>query len=542
MVATFQAKTAIRATGIAMLAMLGLLAAILVVESYNSDRSKAAIAAHRAAHVIATQYDWMFQASAHTLRRIEDSVATAKSGRSPTEIRTLGSAVHDLPAGFSYSVFDAAGNLTHSSRPAPPPSNIAAEPYFRTARNGTELALSPAFPDRKATANAFLMVRRLDASGAFSGIATVSIPATALTTFAETLGMGDPATIALVRTDGMLLARSPPVQPLSLAGWQPFAELGNAPDGTFEAVSPADGIDRIVGYWHLPNWPVIALAGLDRASALRPFWRNLMTSAILALPILLGMGWLVLDLLHLLRIDEQRQSALTKAIERTNFLLREIHHRVKNNLQTVSSLIRLEHLPPEVQSSLLGRIGAMVAVHEAMYRSDQFEEICVAPYLTRLIEDITRSNGIAVTTRIDIAPVRMSGDRAMQLGLLVNELVTNAFKHAFAPRNGGTLRVAMHETGSGLIRLTVADDGPGFDPDDTPCQMGSRLIEAFASQLGGVAVTESRPSTTVTVDFPRDYATEPPAPQRSAQPTSSAGVRSIASIRISKFARSSRRT
>ena len=307
MVATFQAKTAIRATGLAMLSMLCLLAVILVVESYNSDRAKASIAAHRAAHVVATQYDWMFEASAHALQRIEDSVVTKSSGKSPSEIRTLGNAVRDLPAGFSYSVFDAAGNLTHSSRPGPSSANIATEPYFRAARDGTELALAPALASGDAPVNAFLMVRRLNASGPFTGIATISIPATTLTTLAETLGLGDPSTIALVRADGILLGRTPVVKPLSLAGWQLFTELETASDGTFEAVSPADGVERIIGYWHLPNWPVIALAGLDHTSALRPFWRNLLTSAILALPILLGMGWLVLDLLHLLRVDEQRQ-------------------------------------------------------------------------------------------------------------------------------------------------------------------------------------------------------------------------------------------
>lgn len=542
MVATFQAKTAIRATGLAMLFMLVFLAVILIVESYNSARAKAEISVHRAAHVVATQFDWMFQASAHALQRIEDSVTTPQPGTSAQQIRTLGNAVDDLPPGFSYAVYDGSGTLTHSSPPDQNVANIASEPWFRAAKGGTELALAPSMSKAATTTDSFLMVRRLDKSGSFGGVATVSIPTRSLTVLADTLGLGTPSTVSLVRTDGALLARNPVVEPTNLSGWHPFAEMVSSPDGSFEATSPVDGVSRIIGYWHLPNWPAIALASMDQTAAFYPFWQDLFTSTVLALPILLGMGWLVLDLIHLMRTDERRQTALANANERTNFLLREIHHRVKNNLQTVSSLVRLENLPAVVQSSLLGRIGAMVAVHEAMYRSDQFEEICVAPYLERLVENIAKSQGGSVATHVDIAPIRLSGDRAMQLGLLVNELVTNAFKHAFAPRGFGTLNVSMRDIDGGRLRLTVSDDGPGYDPANAPRQMGGRLVEAFASQLGGTVRTESQGATTVTVDFPKDYGNDTAAPQRNAQPTSIAGVRSIASMRLSKFARSSKRT
>lgn len=506
MVATFQAKTAVRATGLAMLAMLALLALVLVVESYNSARAKAAITAHRAAHVVATQYNWMFEASAHALQRIEDSVTTESAPAiRPGEVLLLGNAVRDLPSGFHYSVFDAHGNLTHSSLSDPRYLNAAGQDYFTAARAGSELALSPMPLDGQDGPLAFRMVRRLDREGTFAGVATVSIPISSLASLTETLGAEGLSTIALVRSDGMLLARFPPVAPMDLSDWQLFTELDAAPDGSFDTVSPADNVERIIGYWQLPNWPVVALTGVDHELALRPFWASLLTSSLLALPILLGMGWLVLDLAHLMRTDERRQNELTRANERANFLLREIHHRVKNNLQTASSLIRLERLPKPVEESLLGRLGAMVAVHEAMYRSDQFEEICIAPYLERLVENIARSHGSNVTALIDILPVRLSGDRAMQLGLLVNELVSNAYKHAFPDGAKGRLGVTMQDAGQNLLRLTVTDDGPGFDPETCPTQMGGRLVEAFASQLGGTVRVESSGHTVVSVDFPRDY-------------------------------------
>jgi two-component sensor histidine kinase len=207
----------------------------------------------------------------------------------------------------------------------------------------------------------------------------------------------------------------------------------------------------------------------------------------------------------------------------------------------VISLIRLEGLPEAVKARLLGRIGAMVSVHEAMYRSDQFEEICIRPYLDRLVQDVADGYGLPVQVRLDIAEVRISGARAMLLGLLVNELVSNAFKHAFAPRGGGSLHVSVEGRGDGTLRLCVADDGPGFTATEQAGHMGSRLIEAFAQQLGGSIAVESAGRTVVTLDFPQDYLAAPqpspadPAGQpRAAQPISVLGALSRKSIRLSR--------
>lgn len=553
MSSTFQATTAIRATGAALLSMLVLLSIILIAESYGSDRSKGAVAAHRAAHVVATQFSWMFEASAHTLQRIEDAaILTPPAAEAPRPILNLHDAVRDLPNGLYYAVYDARGDILYSSLAAPQHINVSGRAYFATARAGTELHIAPMLTDQQNGAQAFIIARRLDVAGRFGGVATIAVPVSTLATLAQTLGLDERSTVSLVASDGMLIARNPPIPPMDLSQSALFKELAKAPDGFYETVSPADGVERIVGYWQLKGWPVIAIAGLDRSGAMAEFWRSMGTATILALPILFGMVWLVHDLIRLLRRDEDRQRALTIANERAGFLLREIHHRVKNNLQTVSSLIRLERLPEATKAGLLGRLNAMVAVHEAMYRSDQFEEICVAPYLERLIENVAKSHGYGVTVRMNIAPVRLTGDRAMQLGLLANELVSNAFKHAFTPRRGGLLEVSVQpvsEPGatSVMLRLVVADDGPGYDPAKAPPQMGSRLIAAFTSQLGGTLSIDSAGPTQVTVEFPKDYLAEGMAegetPQpRSAQDRSTAGARSIAAIRLSNPLRSSKRT
>lgn len=543
MASSFHASSAIRATGIAMLSVLALMSVILVAEQYSADRAKAEIEVHRAAHVVATQFGWMFEAGANALRRIEESLPQGRSTTPPdgATIRDLREAVSDLPPDMLYSVYDAAGKMTHSSRNDPQPVSVSDRPYFRDLRSGREMVISPMLTDRVSGEPVFILGRRLDDGARFAGIATIAIPVQRVVALAETLGFDGKASVGLVGTDGMLIARSPVSEPMDMSDWTLFDRLALSPDGHYRATSPADGIDRIMGYWKMDHWPVIAIAGLEHRQAMQGFWRNIGMAALLALPILLGVGWLVYDLIHLMRHDERRQRDLTAAIERSEFLMREIHHRVKNNLQTVISLIRLERLPDEVKSRLLGRIGAMVSVHEAMYRSDQFEEICIQPYLDRLIADVAKGYGLPVDIRMDIAEVRIAGARAMLLGLLANELVSNAFKHAFAQRGGGRLEVSVSVSGDGMLRLCVADDGPGYASDGQSGHMGSRLIEAFAQQLGGTIHLQTTGRTVVTLDFPQDYTptgpetTDPAKDQgRAVQPISVLGAGSTKPIRLSR--------
>ncbi|OYU17090.1 MAG: hypothetical protein CFE34_17540 [Rhodobacteraceae bacterium PARR1] len=556
---------AIRTTGLAMLFVLAALSAILVVENYNAERSKAAISAHRAAHVVATQFGWVFETSGHVLGRLDDSVSRQGFGQpggvSPQDTRgtlaangaalgaALGAAVRDLPAGLEYSLFDSQGQTVLSSPLSPPLVGIRATEVFKRLKAGEKLVITPMVGAPDDAAPVFLMGRRLGEGADFHGIAVVMIPVSMLQSMAETLAFVDGSTVSLVAADGMVLARSPPIRPMNLKGTALFDALAKAPNGSYETVSPADGVARIVGYWALPDWPVVAIAARDRSSALVGFWRNLGLSAVLAMPIVFGVGWLIFDLMYLMALDERNRQALTAAHDRASFLLREIHHRVKNNLSTVTSLIRLERLPEEVKDRLHGRIRAMVDVHEAMYLSDAFEDICISPYLGRLLDDIARGWGLAVDLRVTIPRLRLPGAQAMALGLLTNELVSNAFKHAFAPRGGGRLEVRIDTASKpGWLRLTVADDGPGYSVADNPAQMGSRLIEAFAAQLGGHVRVQSVGSTVVTVDFPHSFEDDTAAglgdsdQPRPAQNGSGDGSRSIKTILLSIHARSSSRT
>jgi two-component sensor histidine kinase len=104
---------------------------------------------------------------------------------------------------------------------------------------------------------------------------------------------------------------------------------------------------------------------------LAAFRRNLLTGTVIAVPLFGILGWGLLWTARLQKADEARRLELEQSLERNRFLLREIHHRIKNNLQTVASLVRLQPLPADARQSIAGRIGAMVAVHEHMYQNDQ---------------------------------------------------------------------------------------------------------------------------------------------------------------------------
>ena len=498
------ANVAIRATGALMLGVMVLLSIVLGISQFKASRLQAQIEAHRAAHVVATQFSWVFQASSQALRRIEEAV-TGPVDANGQAIGNINDAVRDLPAGFQYSVYDAQGALRYSSEAAATAVHVSDRPYFKRLATGEELVISPQITDRLTGTDVFIVARRMDRDGLFAGVATIAIPQRTLNAMATVLGLTAGSTVALIAEDGLLISREPSVVPMNLAGTPLFDQLKDSPNGTYDNISPADGTRRIIGYWKLEDWPVIAVTGISKTGAYSDVLRHWSTASILLIPVIFFTGWLIHRLTQLMCVDEDRQQQLVAAMDRSNFLLREIHHRVKNNLQTVMSLIRLEAIPPDAKLRLASRIEAMVKVHEEMYHSDQFERVQLRPYLTRLIEGIAQSYGADVALTLEIAPVEISGDRALQLGLLTNELVSNAYKHAFVGRTSGRLEVRLTEPSPGRLELVVTDDGLGYSRDLNLKNMGSRLVEAFASQLGGSVLTQTDGRVRVAVDFPREF-------------------------------------
>jgi two-component sensor histidine kinase len=282
-----------------------------------------------------------------------------------------------------------------------------------------------------------------------------------------------------------------------------FSRLTSSPDGSYSGVSVVDGERRVVGYWRLDNWPVIAVAAIDEEAVFRDFWHRVRIEFALLLPLIAGALATLIWLRQQQAQDERRERELMRANGRADFLMKEIHHRVKNNLQTVMSLVRLECIPAESKSALLGRIRAMALVHEEIYSVGIEETIPARRYLTRLVDAAVSSHDHAITHDTRIADVRISGERAMQIGLILNEAIANAFKHAFRDRRDGHLEIRLNAEGDTLT-LCICDDGPGYDADETDENMGGRLIRSFAGQLGGTIRREQRDGFCLMVDFPAD--------------------------------------
>ncbi len=479
------------------------LTGFLMFLQFQAARESAEIQAHRTAHVVATQFAWMLQTSAQALQRIEDAVA--QSGRHLPDTHDIHDAVRDLPPGLQHSLYDDSGQLILSSVVEPRLINVSDRDYFHRVRDGEKLVIAPMITERLTGEKVFIVAKRIEVSGLFAGAATIAIPVSTLRDMAEALELEPSSTISLVARDGMVIARFPPIKPINLSGTSSFGQLTTHPNGVYVSpASPADGISRIVGYWSVDAWPLIAVAGINAGSAFSAIRSRVETELIFLLPLMAGILALVLRVFRLQAIDEKREKALVRAHEHTEFLIKEIHHRVKNNLQVVMSLIRLEKLPDSVKTALIGRISAMVTVHQEMYGSETYETIPAAPYLMRLIRNLGNVYGTKVAVEADIAEVDLAGDRAMHLGMLVNELLSNAYKHAFKGRDQGRIDLRLEELDAGQLRLTVRDDGPGVNASDHRENMGSRLISAFVMQMGGQLVTDSENGLRVVVDFPRD--------------------------------------
>jgi two-component sensor histidine kinase len=199
------------------------------------------------------------------------------------------------------------------------------------------------------------------------------------------------------------------------------------------------------------------------------------------------------------------------SVREKDVLLREIHHRVKNNLQVISSLLNLQasRQSSDVRKLFVethARVRSIALVHEQLHRSDNFSAIDIYGYLKALTAGLLQTYG---TLRTDVT-VRGTAhaleiDAAIPCGLIVNELVSNALKYAFPNERGGTIAVSLSEEAE-AVTLQVCDDGIGI-PDTVDIEraptMGLQLVRSLAQQLGGTIDLERDQGTRVRIRFPR---------------------------------------
>jgi two-component sensor histidine kinase/HAMP domain-containing protein len=215
-----------------------------------------------------------------------------------------------------------------------------------------------------------------------------------------------------------------------------------------------------------------------------------------------------------LRDDEQTRALqsekekLEQANERISVLIKEMHHRVKNNLQVIASLLRLqaasftdERLQQAFDQSQ-SRVTSMALIHEKLYKGDELASVDVGLYIQELFAELIALNDVneRIRPKTDIDPGLTLGLNTMvPLGLLLNELITNSFKHAFTDRNEGLITLSLHRTPDGSFDLRYGDDGRGIPLDKIQSDgstLGVSLIESLVEQMNGRMTVEGSTSGT----------------------------------------------
>jgi two-component sensor histidine kinase len=209
---------------------------------------------------------------------------------------------------------------------------------------------------------------------------------------------------------------------------------------------------------------------------------------------------------------EVHSARLEASLGEKEVLLKEIHHRVKNNLQITSSLLYLQSAniddvhAHEVLQESQNRIRSMALIHEKLYRSDDLSKVDFAAYigdLTRYLFSTYRIYARAIGLQLDVQDTTLSIDTAIPCGLIINELVSNALKHAFPDGRDGEIRVSLEQTQSGY-QLAVRDNGIGLPPDldlEQTDSLGLQLVLTLVDQLDASIELGRNGGTEVAITF-----------------------------------------
>ncbi|MCA9412410.1 MAG: PAS domain S-box protein [Candidatus Omnitrophica bacterium] len=219
--------------------------------------------------------------------------------------------------------------------------------------------------------------------------------------------------------------------------------------------------------------------------------------------------------LAVIRDATERKRIEAEALRAREMYLKEVHHRVKNNLQVISSLLFLQasHTEDPAVLSILtesrNRVKSIALIHEKLYRTGDLGEIDFGDYVRDLVSDLLRTyridhERIRVSTHAE--PVGINIDTAIPCGLIINELVSNAFKHAFKPGEEGNLQIELVAEGEDEYLLTVEDDGIGMGAEvnwEEGGSVGLRLVKDLTQQLEGYVECEMNGGTRFKVHFRR---------------------------------------
>lgn len=409
--------------------------------------------------------------------------------------------------------------------------NLGGEAFFTRPRDGAGPYIGAAVIDPTARAPVFTLSRRIeDRNGRFRGVLLAALDTGYFNSVYHRINPAPRSAAGLIEeVSGKFLAREPEWAQFvgqTVGPWGEYLAHQRLIDrGRFEAPSPVDRIWRYYAYRKVEGYPLVVFIGASRDEVLKPWLVSLapmVGGSLLGIAGILYFGRSAMRNWRRVRFAmmqlRETNARLEQALADKDVLFREVHHRVKNNLQIVGNLLLLQGQrvrDKEARAALeetLHRVQSVSAVHQVLYRTNQAVEIDLHRYLEDLCATLAATYGAAergIAVRVDASPCRTHIDQAIPLALIVNEAVTNVFKYAFPNGDGGTLDVRMRCTGD-EIHLSVADTGIGL-PDGATSgdSLGMSLIRALIDQLEGQQRWHSDHGSRLDLVVPRRVLVEP---------------------------------
>lgn len=472
------------------------------------------------------------------------------------------SVISEIPIYREAAVIDRDGQFRCSTIPIPPDLDVRDRIYFEEPLRTGRLTIGTLTQGRVTQSSSIhIAAPYRKGNGTFEGVIVVILNPERLAQDLAKRPWRSDQTVVVLDREGSLVLSLPPgrkEEATALAG-RIFSEASRSVSGSME-VTDARGRAQIIGYAPLGNEPLglMVAHATDREQALMAVRQTTIRSTVfgvLALLMAVAGAWLVTNLLIRRPVQEMVEAARSRGtdgkkpfpvlrsstelgelsqalaqmsahieqlLDQKTFLLRELAHRVMNSLTLLTSVLRMQNRlvsDPRVKDQLAraeARVYSMAAVYRHLYQEETAESVDFGDLLRSICQETQRAytGTLRASIHVEADSLMVSMSNATSLSMLVNELITNAIKHAYG--EGGPTTVTFRRLPDRRIELRVADRGSGLPEDftlDKTASLGMKIITGTAHQLRGtVEINRLTPGTEFVITFPPDMAKDAPRP------------------------------